>query len=57
MVVTNCTNQELNLEKTLIKFKGVQYWNALPKQITKDCETSQLFKSSMKQYLLDNQCC
>ena len=44
------------LGKTLIKFKGVQYWNSLPRNITKDCKTSQLFKVSMKEYLLANQC-
>ena len=43
------------LGKTLIKFKGVQYWNSLPKDVTKDCGTSQLFKVNMKKYLLANQ--
>ena len=42
------------LGKTLIKFKGVKYWNSLPTKLTtkKDCGTSQLFKTHMKEHLL-----
>ena len=45
------------LGKTLIKFKGVKYWNSLPTKLTtkKDCGTSQLFKTHMKEHLLTYQ--
>ena len=50
---------QTKLGKTLIKFKGVKYWNTLPRNITckHECGTSQLFKVNMKEYLLTRQNC